>query len=329
MLFSTGMDLSPLWHLPSSASSRVALILLNGPAAWSGGADGACARAVAHLWPRCAAYRVAADGAANSLLRALPALTPDAVVGDFDSLRASTGAVYAARGAVLRHEPSQEAGDLTKALEAVEAAAAAAAAAASAASPGGGGGGGGKEERWRVIVWGGFGGRFDSEMSNVAALYAERWARAFAGLVLLGEHGAAQLLCAGRHELAITTPVEGPLCGLIPLGAPCAAATTTGLHWDLRRDPLAFGGLVSTSNWIELYPYRHICAATGVAEGEGGDGDGNDDGGSGGASSARAAAQPLRRHAGAVTVEASEALLWTVTVNWRAVFALADTAAVP
>jgi thiamine pyrophosphokinase len=36
----------------------------------------------------------------------------------------------------------------------------------------------------------------------------------------------------------------------VPLGGPCAHVRTSGLRWDLHGEPLAFGGMVSTSNEI-------------------------------------------------------------------------------
>ncbi len=74
-----------------------------------------------------------------------------------------------------------------------------------------------------------------------------------------------------RHEIHLTSCLDGPDIGLLPLGAPCEAVTTTGLQWNLGlhdvlhfflratqllpflaidHEQLAFGGLVSSSNRI-------------------------------------------------------------------------------
>uniref|UniRef100_A0A2P2P658 Thiamine pyrophosphokinase 1 isoform X2 n=1 Tax=Rhizophora mucronata TaxID=61149 RepID=A0A2P2P658_RHIMU len=54
-----------------------------------------------------------------------------------------------------------------------------------------------------------------------------------------------------RHEIYIQSSIEGPHCGLIPMGTPSQATTTTGLQWDLSDMEMSFGGLVSTSNIVK------------------------------------------------------------------------------
>ncbi|XP_048536070.1 thiamine pyrophosphokinase 3-like isoform X2 [Triticum urartu] len=53
------------------------------------------------------------------------------------------------------------------------------------------------------------------------------------------------------HNIHIERSVEGPHCGLIPIGAPSTSTTTTGLRWNLDNTHMSFGGLISTSNTVD------------------------------------------------------------------------------
>jgi thiamine pyrophosphokinase len=99
-----------------------------------------------------------------------------------------------------------------------------------------------------ILVTGALGGRFDHEAGNINVLYRFSNLR----IILLSDDSIIQLLPrTHRHEIHIHSSVEGPHCGLIPIGAPSGTTTTTGLEWDLTETEMKFGGLVSTSNLVK------------------------------------------------------------------------------
>ncbi|KAG8460620.1 hypothetical protein KFE25_011395 [Diacronema lutheri] len=231
-------------HSTAFLSSRtslphVALVFLNSEGAQAGSAapDSIFERA----W-RCARVRVCADGAANRLHDGLrtnerrAAFVPDLIKGDLDSLRTDVRAFYAERGVRIEQDTDEDHHDLDKCLMALRDEQAEQA----RALPG--------AERMTVVVLGAFGGRLDQQMANLNMLF--RWQGAFAQLLLLSEHSAAFLLAPGEHTIEPNAEVESAVCGLVPLGAPCASVRTSGLRWNLCDQPLAFGGMVSTSNEV-------------------------------------------------------------------------------
>jgi thiamine pyrophosphokinase len=189
-----------------------------------------------------AKYRICADGAANRLRnlnerndsssqqhrqQQAMRLVPDLIIGDLDSITDETKAYYSDVRTVQVID--QDRNDLDKALEA-------------AAS------------YRRVVVFGAFGGRFDQQMGSVQSLYCYPDREIF----LYDDTSMAVLVPAGETSLflavgATTTKCavsEGPSCGLIPIGQPVRAMTTTGLQWNLNEQGMHFGGLVSTSNRV-------------------------------------------------------------------------------
>ncbi|KAF8401482.1 hypothetical protein HHK36_012422 [Tetracentron sinense] len=98
-----------------------------------------------------------------------------------------------------------------------------------------------------ILVAGALGGRFDHEVGNLNILYRFSNIR----IILLSEDCLIHLLPrTHHHEIHILSSVEGPHCGLIPMGAPSGKTTTTGLKWDLTDLEMRFGGLISTSNIV-------------------------------------------------------------------------------
>jgi thiamine pyrophosphokinase len=207
------------------------------------------------LW-HCSQTRICADGGANRLFHYNKDYIPDRIRGDLDSLDDATKRHYESKGVSVEMDPCQDTNDLDKALQVclnVDIDKTELAKQQSVPSS-------------RIFIYGGFGGRFDQEMASFAALY--KWAHQFdhqmflyseetcAWLIPSGITCEIQLPCYGRHEptnIDNSTPlvVEGPTCGLIPLGCRCDSIVTSGLKWDLDGNmPMEFGGLVSSSNHI-------------------------------------------------------------------------------
>uniref|UniRef100_A0A061S914 Thiamine pyrophosphokinase n=1 Tax=Tetraselmis sp. GSL018 TaxID=582737 RepID=A0A061S914_9CHLO len=197
-----------------------------------------------YVWER-ATYRVVADGGANRLYREIPKLipelsveevrsrfVPDCVVGDLDSLKPEVRAFYESKGVAI-HDKSedQDTNDLTKCIHAclgyMEES-------------------GLRRESVTIVCVGALGGRLDHTLGNLNVLYSFQELN----LVLCGDGNLTRLLPAGTSVIHPDRAMEGPTCGLIPLGGP-VRATTTGLRWNLDNTEMRFAGLVSTSNMID------------------------------------------------------------------------------
>lgn len=193
------------------------------------------------LWSK-ACCRICADGGANRVYDVIPSLfphedptrvreryKPDVIKGDLDSIRPEVKEFYQTLGTkILDNSEDQDSTDLWKcvayAVDSLHDI---------------------KKGHMKLLVLGAFGGRLDHTLANVNTLYLFREVR----IVLLSDESMAFLLPGGyKHEIRIDSSVEGPYCGLLPLGAPSTCTTTTGLKWDLNKTSLQFGGLISTSN---------------------------------------------------------------------------------
>ena len=83
-----------------------------------------------------------------------------------------------------------------------------------------------------ILVAGALGGRFDHEMGNINEICHYAGVR----IVLLSDDCLIHLLpSTHHHEIHVQSSVEGPHCGLIPIGIPSTKTTTTGLEWDLSK----------------------------------------------------------------------------------------------
>ncbi|XP_011622316.1 thiamine pyrophosphokinase 1 isoform X2 [Amborella trichopoda] len=156
---------------------------------------------------------------------------PDVIKGDMDSIRREVREFYANLGTeILDESDDQDTTDLHKCVAFIK-----------NCTPNL------EKSNLRIIVAGALGGRFDHEMGNVNVLLKFSDIR----ITLLSEDCLLYILPRGhRHEICILSSVEGPHCGLIPIGIPSKSTTTTGLQWDLTDSAMEFGGLISTSNIV-------------------------------------------------------------------------------
>ena len=165
-----------------------------------------------------------------------PKYLPDAICGDLDSARDEVLAYYAHLDVPVVRDGDQDTTDLQKCGALLSRSREA----------------GGLLERVQnvrtLVIFGGFGGRLDQEMSCLHALFLLRDDERFERVVLVSDGNCAELLQPGHHTIHCARSHEGPVCGLIPIGEPCKSVTTTGLQWNLSGDPLRFGGLISSSN---------------------------------------------------------------------------------
>ncbi|KMZ60861.1 Thiamine diphosphokinase [Zostera marina] len=193
------------------------------------------------LWDH-ARLRLCADGGANRLYDDMPLLfpqedpwdvrcryKPDVIEGDMDSIRKEVEDFYLNMGTTIKNESDdQDTTDLQKCLSYI----------CDSSS---------NHDKLCILVAGAVGGRFDHEMGNINVLYRYSDLR----MILLSDDCLIHLLPKNkRHEIHILSSVEGPHCGLIPIGSSSTTTTTTGLRWNLNDTKMEFGGLISTSNLV-------------------------------------------------------------------------------
>ncbi|XP_062088431.1 thiamine pyrophosphokinase 1 isoform X2 [Humulus lupulus] len=180
------------------------------------------------LWEH-AKLRLCADGGANRLYDEFPLFfphqcpsdvrnryKPDVIKGDMDSVRAEVLDFYMNMGTkILNKSEDQDTTDLHKCVTYISDFTL-------------------DQEKSNlcILVAGALGGRFDHEMGNINVLCRFSAIR----IVLLSDDCLIHLLPrTHQHEIHIQSSVEGPHCGLIPIGMPSGRTTTSGLEWDLMR----------------------------------------------------------------------------------------------
>ncbi|KAK7396881.1 hypothetical protein VNO78_18043 [Psophocarpus tetragonolobus] len=217
-----------------SLSLRYALVLLNQ----------SLPRFAPLLWEH-AQVRVCADGGANRVYDEMPLFfphqqpshvrtryKPDVIKGDMDSIRTEVLDFYAQLGTkIIDESHDQDTTDLHKCVAYIR-----------DLTPNIDG------SELCILVAGALGGRFDHEIGNINVLCRFSNTR----IILLSDDCLIHLLPKNHsHKIFIQSSVEGPHCGLIPIGMPSGSSTTTGLKWDLKDTAMGFGGLISTSNIVK------------------------------------------------------------------------------
>jgi len=137
-----------------------------------------------------------------------------------DSIRKEVLNYYSSKGTDIIKDNDQNSTDLQKCLNIID-------------------------NRWEsVLILGGMGGNFTQEISNLNVLYLYPNKKIF----FLSNENLLFLLWPGEHLIHCRSETK---VGLIPLGCSCHSITTTGLKWNLNKQALTFGGLVSSSNEME------------------------------------------------------------------------------
>ncbi|KAJ3669522.1 hypothetical protein LUZ60_011472 [Juncus effusus] len=195
------------------------------------------------LWSH-AKLKICADGGANQIFDGMPKLfphqspldiqhryVPNVIKGDMDSIRSEVRKFYSDMGSkIVDNADNQDTTDLHKCISFIREQTA-----------------NSEQSSLCTLVTGALGGRFDHEAANLNILYVFSDMR----IILLSEDCLIQLLPkTHKHEIQIQPSIQGPHCGLFPIGGPSFGTSTTGLNWDLNNSEMRFGSMISTSNIV-------------------------------------------------------------------------------
>ncbi|MEX2653935.1 MAG: thiamine diphosphokinase [Acidimicrobiia bacterium] len=159
-------------------------------------------------------FIVAADSGLDHAERL--GLTPDVVVGDFDSV--SDDALGRFSGPVERHPVDKDATDLELALRIVV-----------------------ERAPERIVVLGGHGGRLDHFIANALVLTTTppdievEWRAGLATIYVV-------------HSTVALSGTPGASVSLVPVGGDTEGVTTSGLRWPLTGESLTSGSTLGVSN---------------------------------------------------------------------------------
>ncbi|KAI8340281.1 thiamine pyrophosphokinase 1-like protein [Chlamydoabsidia padenii] len=189
------------------------------------------------LWKN-ATYKFVADGGSNRLYDAfrddttlLEKYLPDEIRGDLDSIRPEVKNYYASKHVPITKLNDQNSTDFMKCVDLLKE----------------------KEAQvnkvFDIVAMPALGGRFDQTIASINMLYYMK-DQIERKVILLSDENMTMLLDKGTHHIECLPDLEGPNCGIMPIGAP-ATMTTKGLKWNLDNHKCFFGGTVSTSNAID------------------------------------------------------------------------------
>lgn len=218
--------LEPLRILESN-NSKCIIVMLNRPL-------NPDLKLIKFLWNK-SVYKLSVDGGTNELYDHLSkndeSYIPDLISGDFDSMRPGVKEFFENKGVEIVSTPDQNYTDFTKALQLLA-------------------------EKMKllkmnascVIILGAFGGRLDQIFANIDTLFHFDFS---IPIYLMSENNLAVLLKEGSYKISVKSSFREDWCGLVPMGEPCESVFTTGLKWNLNKQRLKFGELISTSNTYE------------------------------------------------------------------------------
>jgi thiamine pyrophosphokinase len=176
-------------------------------------------------WLRPGDHLIGADGGTRHILAL--ALTPDAVVGDLDSLEAESIAELIDRGVdIERYPTAKDQTDLELAIERGLRA--------------------GAEE---ILLLGALGGRLDQTIANLLILAQRNWP---VPLRLAEGNQLAQVLRSGGRLTLHAAP--GSTVSAIPLSATVTGITYSGLEYPLHDATLPIGSTRGVSNAVASLP---------------------------------------------------------------------------
>ncbi|ORE21021.1 thiamine pyrophosphokinase, partial [Rhizopus microsporus] len=175
-----------------------------------------------------ASLRFLADGGSNRLYDAFKHDKQLLEQGDLDSIRPDVREFYESKNVKITKIHEQDSTDFMKCVYLLQEK---------------------EQERneiYDIVATPALGGRFDQTMSSIHVLYLLK-DQIKRKVILVSDENMTVLLDKGTHHIHCRLDLEGPTCGVMPIGAP-AVISSKGLKWDMNSLACHFGGVVSTCN---------------------------------------------------------------------------------